>query len=146
MTSVTCWVLLSWLTGNACENDMPSVLVTPETVFMRPDGRIALDKQQPLQPFLSSDFCAPEWRTGTAVQYTDTSMEKVHHQNCVLRDLFVMLCGSQIQFSSMVDLCFSSAGMVLQYSWYAKYSRGFNYFCWCVKYVNLPVIYCQHDT
>ena len=96
---------------------MPSVLVTPETVFMRPDGRIALDKQrQSLQPFLSSDFCAPEWRTGTAVQYTDTSMEKVLHQNCVLRDLFVMLCGSQIQILSMVDLCFSSAGMVLQYS------------------------------
>lgn len=51
------------------------MLVTPETVFMRPDGKIALDNQ-PLQPFLLSDFCAPEWR-GTPVSVTDTSVEKV---------------------------------------------------------------------
>lgn len=61
--------------GNAFENEIPKVLVTPETVFMRPDGKIALDKQ-PLQPFLSSDFCAPEWRD-EPLSNTDSSVEKV---------------------------------------------------------------------
>ena len=63
--------------GNVLESDIPKVLVTLETVYMRPDGKITLDKLA-LDTFVGSDYCAPEWKMGSGNAQTESSLEKVH--------------------------------------------------------------------
>jgi len=66
---------VKYLTDNRADSDhLSKVLLTPDTVYMGPDGKVKLDTQ-PLQSSLSSDFCAPEWRLQT--NHDRSSLEKV---------------------------------------------------------------------
>lgn len=63
------------LVGLGFKDDVPAVVVTPQTLYMRPDGKINLDPQS-FQLFTNSDFCAPEWRSDVLTR-NDASLEKV---------------------------------------------------------------------
>ena len=65
------------LLGNVLERDIPKVVVTPDTVYMRPDGKITLDKLT-FESFMGSDYCAPEWKSDSGNAQTESSLEKVY--------------------------------------------------------------------
>ena len=53
------------------------MVVTPDTVYMRPDGKITLDKLT-FESFMGSDYCAPEWKSDSGNAQTESSLEKVY--------------------------------------------------------------------